>query len=63
MSTHTDHPELADYARRVRGALSALPEADRDGIVDEMRSHTWDRLDASVSLETTLRPAREREDA
>lgn len=54
MSTHTDHPELADYARRLRWALSVLPEADRDDIVEEMRSHVLDRVDAGMSVDAAL---------
>ncbi len=54
MSTHADHPLLADYARRLRWALASLPEADRNGIVDEMRSHVLDRTDAGMSIEASL---------
>ena len=54
MSTHADHPLLADYARRLRWALASLPEVDRDGIVDEMRSHVLDRVDTGMSMEAAL---------
>jgi hypothetical protein len=45
---------LAEYARKLRWALAALPEADRDGIVAEMRSHVLDRVDAGASLDEAL---------
>lgn len=50
----TDDPLLADYARKLRWALSALPEKDRDDIVAEMRSHVLDRVDAGASLKDAL---------
>jgi uncharacterized membrane protein len=46
--------KLSEYARKLRWALSALPEADRDGIVAEMRSHVLDRVDAGASMEEAL---------
>lgn len=54
MNTKADHPKLAEYARRLRWALSSLPEDDRDSIVTEMRSHVLDRIDAGASLEAAL---------
>jgi len=54
MTTSAEDPQLSDYARKLRWALSALPEADRDDIVAEMRSHVLDRLDTGVSIEETL---------
>lgn len=53
MSTPED-PKLSEYARKLRWALSSLPEADRDGIVAEMRSHVLDRVDAGASLSEAL---------
>jgi len=53
MSTAED-PKLSEFARKLRWALSALPEADRDSIVTEMRSHVLDRVDAGASLEEAL---------
>jgi len=50
----TDPPKLADYARRLKWALSALPEADRDDIVAEMRSHVLDRVDTGSTLDAAL---------
>jgi hypothetical protein len=47
-------PILGAYVRQLRWALSDLPEADRDSIVAEMRSHVLDRVDAGVSLEAVL---------
>jgi hypothetical protein len=49
-----DDPKLAEYARRLRWALAALPEADRDGIVTEMRSHVLDRVDAGATVNEAL---------
>lgn len=54
MNTQPDDPRLAAYARKLRWALSALPEADRDGIVAEMRSHVLDRVDAGASMDAAL---------
>lgn len=54
MNTQADHPKLAEYARKLRWALAALPEADRDGIVAEMRSHVLDRVDAGASVDDAL---------
>lgn len=58
--TQKEDPRLSAYARELRWALSALPDADRDSIVDEMRSHLLDRVDAGTSVEdalTSLGPA------
>lgn len=52
--SEAEHPKLSEYARKLRWALSALPEADRDGIVAEMRSHVLDRVDAGASMEQAL---------
>lgn len=54
MSTHAEAPGLLDYGRKLRWALSALPDADRDGIVAEMRSHVLDRVDAGASVQQAL---------
>lgn len=54
MTTPADHPKLAEYARKLRWALSALPEAERDGIAAEMRSHVLDRIDAGGTVEQVL---------
>ncbi len=54
MTTQGDNPKLAEYARRLRWALAALPESDRDGIVAEMRSHVLDRVDAGASVDEAL---------
>ena len=54
MTTQADNPKLAEYARKLRWALSALPEADRDGIVAEMRSHVLDRVDAGATVDEAL---------
>jgi uncharacterized membrane protein len=54
MSTHAEDAKLTDYARKLRWALAALPEADRDGIVAEMRSHVLDRVDAGASMDEAL---------
>jgi len=54
MSTFAEDPRLLDYGRKLRWALSALPDADRDGIVEEMRSHVLDRVDAGASVEQSL---------
>lgn len=62
MNTQTDHPKLAEYARKLRWALTSLPEADRDSIVTEMRSHVLDRVDAGASLEEALAALGEPED-
>lgn len=59
---NADDPRLANYARRLRWALSALPEADRDGIVAEMRSHVLDRMDAGATLADALAGLGEPED-
>ncbi|MGE0047068.1 MAG: DUF1700 domain-containing protein [Hyphomonadaceae bacterium] len=45
---------LTDYARTLRWALAALPEADRESIVAEMRSHVLDRVDSGASLDEAL---------
>lgn len=52
--TQKEDPRLTAYARELRWALSSLPDADRDSIVDEMRSHVLDRMDAGASLEDVL---------
>lgn len=49
-----DDPKLTTYARKLRWALAALPEADRDAIVAEMRSHVLDRVDAGASVDDAL---------
>jgi hypothetical protein len=49
-----DPPELLQYARKLRWALAALPEADRDDIVAEMRSHVLDRVDTGATLTQAL---------
>lgn len=54
MTTEPDDPKLSEYARKLRWALSALPEADRVGIVAEMRSHVLDRIDAGASVDEAL---------
>jgi uncharacterized membrane protein len=54
MTTHGEDARLAEYARKLRWALSALPEADRDGIVAEMRSHVLDRVEAGAKIEEAL---------
>jgi uncharacterized membrane protein len=50
----SEPPKLIEYARRLRWALGALPEADRDDIVAEMRSHVLDRVDAGTTLDEAL---------
>lgn len=35
MSTPSEDSRLSDYARKLRWALSVLPEGDRDDIVDK----------------------------
>jgi hypothetical protein len=54
MTKHAEGPRIAAYERKLRWALSALPDADRDGILDEMRSHVLDRVDAGASVQQTL---------
>ena len=54
MSTPSEDSRLSNYARKLRWALSALPEGDRDDIVAEMRSHVLDRLDSGVSIAEAL---------
>lgn len=49
-----DDPKLTAYARRLSWALSALPAADRDSIVAEVRSHVLDRVEAGASVEDAL---------
>jgi uncharacterized membrane protein len=52
--TNPDDPKLTEYARKLRWALSSLPETDRDGIVQEMRSHVLDRVDAGAAMDQAL---------
>ena len=54
MSNYTEDPKLLEYGRKLRWALSALPEVDRLGIIEEMRSHVLDRVDAGASMQQTL---------
>lgn len=55
MSTHpTDDPALALYLRKLRWALSALPETDRDSIVAETRSHLMDRIDSGARVDQAV---------
>lgn len=54
MNTQADDPKLVEYARKLRWALAALPETDRDGIVTEMRSHVLDRVDAGATIDDAL---------
>jgi hypothetical protein len=54
MTTNGDHPKLAAFTRRLRWALAAIPEADRESIVAEMRSHVLDRIDAGASVDDVL---------
>jgi uncharacterized membrane protein len=54
MNTHAEDAKLAEYARKLRWALSALPEQDRDSIVAETRSHVLDRVDAGASVAEAL---------
>lgn len=61
MSSEND-PKLNEYARKLRWALSNLPEADRDSIVAEMRSHVLDRVDAGASVGEALSALGEPED-
>jgi uncharacterized membrane protein len=49
-----DERKLHAYERQLRWALDALPEADRDSIVAELRSHVLDRLDAGDNLDAIL---------
>ncbi|MCU0755943.1 MAG: hypothetical protein MUE46_12595 [Xanthomonadales bacterium] len=49
-----DNPKLGEYARKLRWALAALPEADRDDIVAEMRSHVLDRVDTGSTVDEAL---------
>lgn len=49
-----DERKLISYERQLRWALATLPEADRDSIVAEMRSHVLDRLDAGADLDDVL---------
>lgn len=46
--------DVGAYLRRCRWALSALPEPDRDEIVDETRSHILDRIDAGATTSEAL---------
>jgi uncharacterized membrane protein len=46
--------KLAVYARKLRWALASLPAAERDDIVNEMRSHVLDRIDQGVSMDEAL---------
>lgn len=48
---HQESARLSAYARKLRWSLSTLPEADREDIVSEMRSHVLDRIDAGVSID------------
>lgn len=54
MNTQAQDPKLTEYCRKLRWSLAALPEADRDAIVAETRSHVLDRLDAGITLDETL---------
>lgn len=54
MNSQADNTKLAEYARKLRWALSTLPEAERDGIVAEMRSHVLDRVDAGATVDEAL---------
>lgn len=54
MNSQADHPKLNEYARKLRWALATLPEADRDSIVAEMRSHVLDRVEAGANLDEAL---------
>lgn len=54
MSTVTEDPKLKEYGRKLGWALSALPVVDRLGIIEEMRSHVLDRVDAGASVQAAL---------
>lgn len=54
MSNPAEDPILAAYLRKLRWALSALPDADRDAIVTETRSHLLDRIDAGASADQAV---------
>ena len=49
-----DPQPLVSYLRELRWALAALPEADRDEIVAETRSHVLDRVDGGSTLPAAL---------
>jgi len=46
MSTINVTGEINQYLERMRKALNALPSADRDEIVEEIRSHILERMEA-----------------
>lgn len=54
MTTRADDSRIAEYCRKLRWALSTLPDVDRDGIVAETQSHVLDRVDAGASLDEVL---------
>jgi uncharacterized membrane protein len=54
MTTPDEDRKLSEYARRLRWALAALPDADRNDIVEEMRSHVLDRIETGVSMKDAL---------
>ena len=49
-----DDRKLDTYERQLKWALAALPEAGRDSIVAEMRSHILDRVDNGADLDASL---------
>ncbi|HEX4953603.1 MAG TPA: hypothetical protein VF017_09460 [Thermoanaerobaculia bacterium] len=49
-----DPQPLAAYLRELRWALGALPEADRNEIVAEARSHLLDRLEGGAAIEAAI---------
>lgn len=49
-----EDPELSAYLRKLRWALAAVPDADRDSIVAETRSHILDRVEAGARLADAL---------
>jgi HAAS len=54
MSATADENKLREYARKLRWALSVLPEVDRESIVEETRSHVLDRVDAGSTMDEAL---------
>jgi len=54
MDDTEQHPDLKVYLRRLRWALAALPERDRDDVVEETRLHVLERVESGRSLEQAL---------
>lgn len=48
------HADLKIYLRRLRWALAALPERDRDEVVEETRLHVLERVESGRPLEQVL---------